>query len=40
MVQKEAGERLTAAVGSREAGAVTVAVKYFAEAEKIFEGIF
>ncbi len=37
MVQKEAGERLTAAVGSREAGAVTVAVKYFAEAEKIFD---
>ena len=37
MVQKEAGERLTAKVGSRDAGAVTVAVKYYAGAEKIFD---
>ena len=37
MVQKEAGERLTARVGSRDAGAVTVAVKYYAGAEKIFD---
>ena len=37
MVQKEAGERLTAEVGSRDAGAVTVAVKYYAEAEKVFD---
>ena len=32
MVQKEAAERLCAEVGSREAGAVTVAVRYYAEA--------
>lgn len=37
MVQKEAGERLTAKVGSRDAGAVTVAVKYYASAEKVFD---
>lgn len=37
MVQKEAGERLTADVGTRDAGAVTVAVKYYAEAEKVFD---
>lgn len=36
MVQKEAAERLCAAVGTREAGAVTVAVQYYAEAEKLF----
>lgn len=36
MVQKEAGERLCAAVGAREAGAVTVAVDYYAGAEKLF----
>lgn len=36
MVQKEAGERLCASVGSREAGAVTVAVDYYAEAQKLF----
>lgn len=36
MVQKEAGERLCAAVGSREAGAVSVAVSYYAEAEELF----
>lgn len=33
MVQREAAQRLTAKVGSREAGAVTVAVNYYAEAE-------
>ena len=36
MVQKEAAERLCAPVGSREAGAVTVAVDYFSEAERLF----
>lgn len=37
MVQKEAGERLTAKVGSREAGAVTVAVNFYASASKVFD---
>lgn len=37
MVQKEAGDRLCARVGSRESGAVTVAVNYYAEAEKLFD---
>lgn len=37
MVQKEAAERLCAQVGSREAGAVTVAVSYYAQAEILFE---
>jgi len=36
MVQKEAAERLCAEVGSREAGAVTVAVDYYAEAKRLF----
>lgn len=36
MVQKEAANRLCAPVGSREAGAVTVAVQYYARAEKLF----
>lgn len=36
MVQKEAADRLCAPVGSREAGAVTVAVQYYARAEKLF----
>lgn len=36
MVQKEAGQRLCAEVGSRDAGAVTAAVNYYAEAEKLF----
>ncbi len=36
MVQKEAAERLCAEVGSREAGAVTVAVSYYAESEILF----
>ena len=36
MVQKEAAERLCAEVGSRESGAVTVAVNYYAKAEILF----
>ena len=35
-VQKEAADRLCAAVGSRAAGAVTVAVNYYAEAQTLF----
>lgn len=37
MVQLEAAERLCAEVGSREAGAVTAAVTYYAEKEILFE---
>ena len=37
MVQKEAGDRLCARVGSRESGAVTVAVNYYAKATKLFD---
>lgn len=37
MVQKEAGDRLCARVGTRESGAVTVAVNYYAEAKKLFD---
>jgi len=37
MVQKEAAQRLCAPVGSRDAGAVTVAVDYYADAEKVFD---
>lgn len=36
MVQKEAAERLCAEVGTREAGAVTAAVQYYANAETLF----
>lgn len=36
MVQREAADRLTAPVSSRESGAITVAVNYYAEAEKLF----
>ena len=36
MVQKEAAERLCAKVGSREAGAVTVAVDYYSMGEILF----
>ncbi len=36
MVQKEAAERLCAKVGSRESGAVTVAVAYYAEPKILF----
>ena len=37
MVQKEAAERICAEVGSRSAGAVTVAVTYYAEKEILFD---
>lgn len=37
MVQKEAAQRLCAEVGSRDAGAVTAAVSYYAESEILFE---
>lgn len=36
MVQKEAGTRLCAKMGSREAGAVTAAVNYYAEPKLLF----
>lgn len=36
MVQKEAAERLCAAVGTREAGAVSVAVSYYSKPEILF----
>lgn len=36
MVQKEAGDRICAKVGSRDAGAVTAAVSYYAETEELF----
>ena len=36
MVQKEAADRLCAEVGSRDGGAVTVAVNYYAESEELF----
>ncbi len=36
MVQKEAADRLCAQVGSRDGGAVTVAVSYYAESEELF----
>lgn len=37
MVQKEAAQRLCAKVGSRDAGAVTVAVNFYAESQKLFD---
>lgn len=37
MVQKEAAQRLCAAVGTRQSGAVTVAVQYYADAQILFE---
>ena len=37
MVQKEAAERFCAEIGSRNSGAVTVAVNYYADAEMVFE---
>ena len=37
MVQKEAAERLCAEVGSRDAGAITAAVRYYAAPELLFE---
>ena len=36
MVQKEAGERLCALPGTREAGAVTIAVHYYAHPREVF----
>lgn len=36
MVQKEAGDRLCAPVGSRDSGAITVAVNYYADAQVLF----
>ena len=36
MVQKEAAQRLCAAPGTRECGAVTLAVQYYAEAKRLF----
>lgn len=36
MVQKEAGQRLCAAVGTRECGAVTLAVSYYGDAGMLF----
>ncbi len=36
MVQKEAGERLCAPMGSRECGAVTAAVRYYSEPQRLF----
>lgn len=37
MVQREAAERICAEVGSRESGAITVMVNYFAESEILFD---
>ena len=37
MVQREAADRLTADVGSRESGAITVAVNFYSKAEKLFD---
>lgn len=37
MVQKEAADRLCAQVGTRNSGAITIAVNYYAEAEKLFD---
>ncbi len=37
MVQKEAAERLCAKPGTREAGAVTVAVDFYSKAERLFD---
>lgn len=37
MVQKEAGQRLCAKVGTRETGAITVAVNYYGTVTKLFD---
>ena len=37
MVQKEAAERLCAQPGTRQAGAVTLAVRYYAEPVRLFQ---
>ena len=38
MVQKEAAQRICAEVGSRQSGAVTVSVNYYAKPEMLFSG--
>lgn len=37
MVQKEAAQRMCAPVGSRDSGAVTVAVNYYSQAQRLFD---
>lgn len=37
MVQKEAAQRLCAKVGTRESGAITVAVNYYGTVRKVFD---
>ena len=37
MVQREAADRLCAELGTREVGAVTVAVRYYSEPKKLFD---
>ncbi len=37
MVQKEAGKRICAGMGTREAGAVTAAVRYYSEPKMLFD---
>ncbi|MCM1544244.1 MAG: 16S rRNA (adenine(1518)-N(6)/adenine(1519)-N(6))-dimethyltransferase RsmA [Ruminococcus sp.] len=37
MIQKEVADRLCAQAGTRNAGAITVSVNYFANAEKLFD---
>ena len=37
MVQREAAQRLCAKVGSRDSGAITVAVNYYGSAQKLFD---
>ncbi|MCD7727920.1 MAG: 16S rRNA (adenine(1518)-N(6)/adenine(1519)-N(6))-dimethyltransferase RsmA [Ruminococcus sp.] len=37
MVQKEAGVRLCTPLGTREAGAITVAINYYAKARRLFD---
>ena len=37
MIQKEVADRLCAKAGSRNAGAITVSVNYFASAQKLFD---
>ena len=38
MIQKEVADRLCAEAGTRNAGAITVSVNYFASAQKLFDG--
>lgn len=37
MVQREAADRICAALGTRQAGAVTAAVRYYSEPKKLFD---